>query len=351
MHLPMIKIELSDNNMAKLEKNVWSKNYVEASINCGGIAKPIQLRYRGGHTREYSKKSFEINTQSGIRHLNAEYDDPSMIRNALSFRLFEWIGVPSPQTQHCVIKLNGKYLGVYLEIEGVDALFFERRAIPFQSLFYAGNDLATFGLLDPDHGKLKQTLFDGYELILGTQADRVDLENFIFDINTWDSSEWMAYVQSRLDIDNYLRWLAGAVCTGNYDGFNQNYAIYQYTPLKLYRIIPWDYEGTWGRNCFGERCSSKSVRITGYNKLTEKLLTYPTIKNRYREIMSRILATSFTLERLEPQLDELMYCVHSEIQQDTARRWSFSDFNREAGVIRSYIRNRRQILQKGIACM
>ena len=347
MVLSVINLQVEQEQWETLRQNVWSHDYVNAYLsNDSNVMQPVKLRYRGGHTREYPKKSFEVESRSGTIHLNAEYDDPSMIRNALSFKFFERIGVPSPATKHCVLTLNGENLGPYLKIEGVDSRFFLRRGLPCTALFYAGNDDANFSLLNPDTNKLKTSLFQGYELVIGEQADRKRLEDFIFNLNTLPPKKLYKYLESLIDLDNYLKWLAGAVCTSNYDGFNQNYALYNSSPDFIYRIIPWDYEGSWGRNCFGERCSSRSVRIMGYNILTKKILSNKQYKKKYKEILQEILESVFTTDSLQPHVEHLLANVRPAIEIDNTRKWPIRIVAREPYIIMSYIRNRRKFLAK-----
>ena len=79
-----------------------------------------------------------------------------------------------------------------------------------------------------------------------------------------------------LDIDKYLRWLAGVVCTQNFDGFIHNYALYRNSETNLFEITPWDYDGTWGRDLHGRKLDHDFVPISGYNTLTGRLLhIYP----------------------------------------------------------------------------
>ncbi|MDF2960727.1 MAG: spore coat protein CotH [Paenibacillus sp.] len=348
MDLVTRNISISQNQLEKLQKNVWSQNYVKAYMVIQGRKEPIKLRYRGGHTREYPKKSYEIVRNGKTYHYNAEYDDPSMIRNALSFQFFRWIGVPSPKTRHCLLKINGQSLGVYLEIEGVDRLFFKQRGIAIQSLFYAVNDLATFGVLDPDSQTKKSSLFKGYELVIGRQTDVTQWKAFILKINTLKGKELGRYLNQKLDIDNYLRWLAGAVFTGNYDGFDQNYAVYFHKLRLKYRIIPWDYEGTWGRNCYGKKIGSDLVRIAGYNELTKKLLAFPSIRRKYKRVLTGILRQHFTVAKIDPLVKQMIRRIAPHIYSDTARKWTASVFNGEPEVIRDYIIERRSLIKEGL---
>lgn len=347
--LPVRHVRIGTESLRTLQKNVWSEHYVQAWMEgSGGKRVPIRIRYRGGHTREYPKKSYEIVRGGRTYHYNAEYDDPSMIRNALSFEFFRWIGVPSPQTRHCLLYMNGESLGVYLELEGVEEAFFRKRGISAGPLFYAVNDDANFGLLKGGSDRRKSSLMAGYQQMKGAPKDHERLRLFIGRINTLRSKQLGMYLQRRLDIDNYLRWLAGAVLTGNYDGFDQNYAIYRHKTKLKYRMIPWDYEGTWGRNCYGKPCGSDLVRIQGYNKLTSKVLAFRAFRSRYKALLKQFLATSFTVERISPVAERMHQSIRPHIVRDSRRKWSISEFDGEPRFIRNYIQERRQLVQEAL---
>ncbi|GAA4842427.1 spore coat protein CotH [Paenibacillus vulneris] len=344
MELSTRSIVIGDEERSALQKNVWSEKYVKAHMLIQGRREPILLRYRGGHTRDYPKKSYEVVRNGKTYHYNAEFDDPSMIRNALSFQFFQWIGVPSPRTRHCLLKLNGQSLGVYLEIEGVDRYFFRSRNISVKSLFYAVNDNADLTLISPETQRRKSSLFNGYEHIIGTEEDRRQWKSFILNLNTLKGSRLGRYLKERVDIENYLRWLAGAVCTGNYDGFDQNYAVYRHKKTMKYRMIPWDYEGTWGRNCYGKKCGSDLVRIEGYNQLTSKLLSFKSVRSRYKVLLRFIVKQHLTVKKIDPVVQQMYEAIAPHIYEDSMRKWSLSIFDGEPELIRSYIRERRKII-------
>lgn len=344
MNLPIRELIFEQDAWANLQKDIWNENYVDAYLVHANRREPVQVRYRGGHTRNYPKKSYEMKRRAGTIHFNAEYDDPSLIRNALSFRFFESIGVDSPTANHCLLKINEEIQGIYLEIEGVDARFFQRRRLPVRGLFYAANDDANFSLFDANQS-LKRSLLAGYQRILGGRAVSPQLERFIFRVNTMELRPLNRYLQRTLDIENYIRWLAGAVCTGNYDGFHQNYAIYEYDPPQpVYRIIPWDYEGTWGRNCYGERCDTNLVRAIGYNTLTKKLLSHPPHLKFYRDTLNEILESQFNVYHLEPRINAVIKTIRPYIESDKTLRWKTSEFDSESEVIAQYIKERREHL-------
>ncbi|MFC4599963.1 CotH kinase family protein [Cohnella hongkongensis] len=347
MPLPVRALRLSRKASRDLENNLWNDRYVPGRMNTNGLSAFVSVRYRGGHTRSYPKKSYEVVRGKQFFHYNAEYDDPSMIRNALSFAFFPMLGVPAPRTKHVLLTINGEPKGVYLEIEGVEKPFFARRNIGASSLFYAINNQADFGLFSLESGRPKRSLLAGYEYRFGRSSERARLASFIRGLNKLRGSRAEAYIRARLDVDNYLRWLAGAVLTGNYDGFEQNYAIYRSRKTGKLRMIPWDYEGTWGRNCYGRIVRSDLVEIAGYNALTRKLLGFPELRRKYRSILRQALNGPFTEQRLMPIAEKMMESIAPYIREDASRRWPYREFAGELRVIRDYIRERREIVRIG----
>ncbi|MGO4694934.1 CotH kinase family protein [Paenibacillus sp. 2TAB26] len=347
--LPTRSIRMNASDFHEIQSDAWGRSFKPAQLEMEGQTYTAEFGLRGGHTRNYSKKSYEVRLENGKTfHWNAEYDDPSMMRNALSFYFFNKIGVPSPQTNHFWLIINDVPRGVYLEIEAVDQLFFEKRGIGCRSLLYAVNDSADFSLTDPVSKGTKASLFDGYELKLGKTGTKKRLVSFVRNINRLSGSKLNEHHAKRLDVSQYLLWLAGAVLTGNYDGFDQNYALYEHSKSGKYRIIPWDYEGTWGRNCYGKPCGSDLVRLQGYNTLTEKLFTFPSCRRKYRAIIKKLLLSAFTAEKLEPVISQMHAQLSPAIRSDYTRKASYDTFLAEPAFIYNYIDERRNILQQSL---
>lgn len=97
----------------------------------------------------------------------------------------------------------------------------------------------------------KKSLEHGYEKKTGTEEDDFYLQDMIFKINTVPKAQFKSEVTKHVNIDKYLRWLAGIVFTSNYDGFVHNYALYRSGETGLFEVIPWDYDATWGRDIHG----------------------------------------------------------------------------------------------------
>jgi len=122
--LSTFEIFIEPTHLKALQSNVWNEEPLPSKLVVDNIAYEIGITYRGDHIRKFRKKSYRIDFGAYNRdfegreiHLNAEYRDPSLIRNKLSFDFFQTIGSTAPDGKHVFIELNGKPMGVYLQLE------------------------------------------------------------------------------------------------------------------------------------------------------------------------------------------------------------------------------------------
>ncbi len=93
----------------------------------------IAIELRGSATLYYPKKQYRLETQDSLGNnlnvsimrlppendwiLNGPYDDQSLIRNALAYKLSNLIGRYTSRTRFCELILNGDYRGLYVLLE------------------------------------------------------------------------------------------------------------------------------------------------------------------------------------------------------------------------------------------
>ena len=107
------------------------------------------------------------------------------------------------------MNLNGKNEGIYLEIESVDEFFLANRKLPKGSIFYAVDGDANFSLMSDLDKDVKKSLEFGYELKYGEAEDDYHLQEMILKINTLSREEFENEIIKYVNVDKYLRWLAG----------------------------------------------------------------------------------------------------------------------------------------------
>nr|WP_310197812.1 CotH kinase family protein [Neobacillus niacini] len=355
----VIKYEIFINPkwLQKLEDDIWEDEQVPAILKIGKNRYKIWLKYRGNVIRKKKKKSYNIIFQNPYLfdgaheiHLNAEYDDISLSRNKLSLDFFDRIGVISPHSKHVLLYMNGFCKGIYLELESFDQHLLKKRNLADGPIIYATNYFANFSLLSPEN-ELKTSLDEGYTIKYGEEKDLTLLENFIEMINTCSNKEFAKEVSKILDIEKYLRWLAGVVCTQNFDGFIHNYALYRNSETNLFEITPWDYDGTWGRDLHGRKLEYDFVPISGYNTLTGRLLHINPFRTKYKEILSSILENDFNLETLEPIIEKQLETLKPFIRIDPYIKMNEEHFEKEKNVFLRFIKKRNNYLKKEMASL
>ncbi len=339
----------------QLNKDIWLDEPVPAVLKIGPDQYSISLAYRGNVIRKKKKKSYHIIFQKPHTvneaheiHLNAEYNDRSLSRNKLSLDFFDRIGVISPHSKHILLYINGFCKGIYLELESFDQYLLQKRNLPLGPIIYATNYYANFSLLTPEK-ELKTSLSEGYTIKYGKQDDLPVLENLIAMINTLNDKEFEKKIPNLLNVDQYLTWLTGVVCTQNFDGFIHNYALYLNGETGAYEITPWDYDGTWGRDLYGRQLNYDYIPITGYNTLTARLLHFSHFRKKYREILSTTLENDFTVEVQSSIIEDLFQSLKCYSHLDPFINKKVESFDREHAYMIDFIQKRNDYLKQQLS--
>jgi len=356
--LPQYKLFIKPNDLRELKRDIWIDEPIPAQLTIEGKRLEVDVAYRGSHIRDFLKKSYQVSFYKPKKfraskhiHLNAEFKDPSLIRNKLSFDFFAELGVLAPQSHHIFFILNGRAEGVYLEIESVDEYFLLRRNLPSGSIFYAVDGDANFSLMSDLDKRTKKSLELGYERKVGGTEDNYYLQEFIFNINTIAKSEFEKEIQKFVDIDKYLRWMAGIIFTSNYDGFVHNYALYRNGETRLFEVIPWDYDATWGRDVNGKIMEPDYVPIDGFNTLTARILDVDIFRKQYRMLLEETMNHQFTVEHMVPKVEKLTQMIRPFVSQDPYKKQNIDLFDQELAVITEYIEERRKYLFRKLALL
>jgi spore coat protein H len=353
--LPTYYLYIHPNDLKELRSDIWCEDPVQGSLKIDKKKLDIDLVYRGSHTRKFKKKSYNIRFYQpkfflGAKeiHLNAEYKDISLMRNKLSFDFFTSIGVIAPKTRHVFLNINGKSEGLYLQLESVDEQFFQKRNYPLSAIFYAVDGDANFSLLSDLDKDVKESLELGYEMKYGTEEDTGYLQELIYKINTLPRDDFEQSIQGYVNVNQYLRWLAGVIFTQNYDGFVHNYSLIRNKETGLFEVSPWDYDGTWGRDVNGKVMEYDYVRVEGFNTLTARLLDIQTFRKEYRSIIEEILLTEFTVEKMKPKIEELYETLRPYVIKDPYIQHQLSKFDQEPEFILNFIRDRSNYIRENL---
>lgn len=354
--LPIYKLYIHPEDLLELRRDIWCDDPVIGKLTIEKKKYHIDVVYRGSHIRDFRKKSYHIffykpSTYRGAKeiHLNAEYKDPSLLRNKLSLDFFADIGILAPNSQHILLNMNGKNEGVYLELESVDEYFLKKRQLPDGAIFYAVDGDANFSLMSDLDKETKKSLELGYERKCGTSQDDFYLQEMIYKINTIPNAAFAKEITKYVHVDKYFRWLAGVIFTQNYDGFVHNYSLYRNGETGLFEIMPWDYDATWGRDVNGEIMEEDYVPIEGFNTLTARLLHVDQFRKQYKNLLKEIMDHQFTLQYMKPKINHLYELIRPFVLTDPYEKNHIETFDQEPQVIYEYIEARRNYLQSRLS--
>ncbi|WP_057912385.1 CotH kinase family protein [Peribacillus muralis] len=350
--LPLYQLFIPPVNLMELRRDIWCNDPLPAKLTINKKKLDIDIVYRGSHIREFRKKSYHVvfykpQIFKGAKeiHLNAEFNDKSLLRNKLSLDFFADIGTLAPKSQFVHLNLNGKDEGIYLELESVDEYYLKQRNLPEGSIFYAVDGDANFSLMsDLDKG-IKKSLEMGYQKKCGTAMDELYLQELLIQINTISRADFEKEIVKYIDVEKYLRWLAGVILTQNYDGFVHNYALYRNGDTGLFEIIPWDYDATWGRDVNGEVMEEDYVGIEGFNTLTARILDIRTFRLRYQNLLKEIMGTFFNVDHMKPIIIGMHEQISPYVPKDPYIKDNKQIFDKEPDFILKFIEERAQYVK------
>lgn len=219
--------------------------------------RPAEIRLKGnvgGSFRDLTKKAaFKLKFKKtepmlGLRKmtLNNMVQDPSMVHETLAYAAFRAAGVPASRSGYAYVRLNGKDLGVYLDLENLDETALAK----------------IFGSFDKEH----QHLYEGeeghdvkpgeegeFEIDEGSETSRADLEALIGVVNGAGAEPWSQRVAPNVNLAEMTKMWAVEKYIDHWDGYSghaeaglrpNNYYLYS-DPSGRFQMLPWGADQTW----------------------------------------------------------------------------------------------------------
>lgn len=262
------------------------------------------------------------------------------------------------ESQPCIAYINGAYYGIY----NIRTLYSAR----YLADKY-GFDEADAVIVTNPTGGIGDEVQEGFA---GDEMPYNKLYRFIQTQDMRDASNY-AYVQTQIDIDNYIDYNALEIYCGNEDWIANNVRIWRKrTPVYL-PGAPYGHDGRWrwlvydldrGFGLFGKSYESsllaQAVAVDStlwYNppELTlvlRTLLTNEDFRSRFICRFADLLNSNFSPERALARLDE-MEALYLPYVQEHIDRWnlhrrSLENYRSEIERMREYARNRPRFVRQ-----
>lgn len=353
-------VSIDPDSLAVLYDDVNATHYYVTQFiyDDGGVRDTVAqvgFRLRGNTSRAAAKKSFKLsfNTyQLGRRYqgvkklnLNAQHNDPTLIREKLFYDVWARCGMPPRRTSFVKVYVNGAYYGLYTCLEELDKdwlarVFPENDGNLFKctypaDLAYLGPDPATYKALQ------NGTATGGRVYDLQTNESADDYTGLVALITALDQpadAAFAAAIHAHINVEYLLRALAIDVATGNWDNYSynqNNYFLYQPAGSTRFEFITYDTDNSFGIDWVGRDWATRDCRDWlshgGPRPLASQLLAVPAFRSRYYTLLDSITRHVTALDRLTPRIDSLKALVTAAAAHDYYRTldygYTMADFD------------------------
>jgi spore coat protein CotH len=320
----------------------WAHGTLSAA---GRTFKDVGVRYKGGGSYLPSigklKRNLKIELDRYAEHrfhglktitLNSGVTDASRLREALAYAVYRAAGVPAPRTAFAQVTLTvpGKYdkehVGLYTFVEHVDRTFLKDRFKNGKGLLLKperrpGVPRGPFDYVGEDWEKYKTSLGPKHE---PTKEEAQRVIAFLRLLHQPDDEKFHKEVGSYLDVDEFLRFLAGTALVCNLDSIftiGHNCLIYLNPETNKLVFIPWDLDLSFGAFFpFGSAEQQAALSVThpyaGENKLVDRLFASKKVKEKYQQIVKELTSTAFAKEKLMREIDAVEKALREPLERE-----------------------------------
>lgn len=249
-------------------------------------------------------------------NLNNHAVDPSQARETLAFEFFRALGLPAPRTSFALVYLHvpglyePEFLGLYTLIEEVDNNFLQRHFGTDDGVLFKPGGMRGIAWLGDEWAPYAPK-FNAKDELSASQSKRlVDLARLI---HKADDAQFVSNIESHLDVEAVLRYVAvnSAIC--NFDSFlstGHNYYLYLDPMRNRLCMMPWDMNMSFGGYSWvgtGEQIANTSIThaYVDHNRLIERVLAIPRYRQAYLDHVRRLIDGPMSLASVRKRLERI----------------------------------------------
>lgn len=345
----------------------------------------LEIRGRGNSTWGLAKKPYKIKFQEKEKFLGkgyakakkwtllANHGDKTLIRNALTRQLGEWLGLKfNPAAKFIDLTLNNEYVGNYQISDQIDVrphrvnVTEQDDVITEESNITGGYLLEADGFKDFQNGKTGfytpvkavpiRIHYPEDDNIISAQYKQIrnytyDLEQRLFGKDFKDATEGYRPLVDSVSLAN---WYLATEISGNIDGFFSTFFYKDRDDDRFFWGPLWDYDIAYGNDSRKGSTSRQLMRDVGYGILRDWIVRMwedpwftTLIARRFNKAVNNNLENY-----MQEQIDSLVSLL-SESQQLNYKRWGIDQRTLRERVLHStyneYINDLRDYVTKHIA--
>ena len=230
--------------------------------------------------------------------LNNAKQDPSLVRQCVGYQLFAQAGVPSPRCNFARVRVNGKNLGIYVNVEDV------RKPMLGRHFTNTGGNLYE-GTVSDFH----PVLVDTFEAQTNEEAnDRSDLQLVIAALGASDA-DLPAALGAIVDLDAFMTFWAMEALVGAWDGYagnRNNFYLYRNPSTGKFHFIPWGIDTILSDGYpIAALDPAANKAVFAYSAITRRLIDLPQMRARYLATMQTLLASVWNEPAILAEIDRM----------------------------------------------
>jgi len=314
----------------------------KATIN-GESFGPVGLRKKGligsSSTQRPSLKIKFNFAKKGGRYLgldrltlNNNIQDPSLVKQYLSYKLFRKAGLPAPRCNFAQVYVNGQYLGVYTNVESVRKPFLKRVFDDDKGDLYEG-------MINDFRGEMHQT----FEVKDGAGKKMKSIRRVVEALAV-EGDKKIAALGRAIDLDQFINFWALEIIAGHWDGYNgnlNNFFVYSGKDDKRLRFIPWGTDGSLAvDNPF---IGLKTTRTTNAKSILAKTVySHPKTLKHFHAALKHHLEHTWKEEEMLADLETIHKMVGPHVIGSTQA------LQFQAERIREYVKTNRPTIEEDL---
>ena len=367
--LPIYEIKMKPEDLEQMDNDPRGETLYPATLTADGVVYDVKIRYRGQWARTWPKKPLKIffnkdKPFQGQRrlNLNSSFRDPAFIRESLAYHIYRVSGSPASQSQLARVHLNGEFRGLYVQVEQPDKSFQKRNNMEGATIIKASSRMKQ---ADERPARSVDEFRMHYEQETNKDEDAFPALKKLCD-ELAQTDDALEFFKKNVDVEKYVNYLAATALCQNWDGYNKNhFLVYDAGNSKKWFVLPWDldralgdhWDWSFGRADLPIALGTEEIPgVTGWNRMMDRFFSHPELRARLADRIQELLEKEFTLEKLEPLINEMHAAIAPEAALDY-RRWPNPSgmvwwrnenigLDQSVKVVKQFITDRRAFLLK-----
>ena len=377
--LHRIDLTINSRDWEKLKANFRENEYYTVNIAWRGeIMRNAWVRSRGLGSRSGTKPGLRVDfnrnaagPQSWLGMKSLVLDnltqDPSGVREVLTTRFFERMGLPASREAFAQLYVNNKLSGLYVVVEPVDKQFLARVFGAHEDgnvendgyLYeYKWKSPYNFTYLGPELEKYKDILEAKTHENEAISALYDPIHLMIREINEARDDRFETSVSPYLDLRHFMRHVGLQNLIADWDGIVgyaglNNFYLYRFEKRQLSQFLLWDADNSFhaidypifaehGQNVLMRRAMTiPALRSVYFNALLEGAASVEQVSEEETAAPGGIAARGW----LEREIDRLYALIRTAMRADDLKPFTNDEFEASMAFLKQFSRERGRFVR------